>query len=1068
MNDLILSPTWWPTPTRPYIGPPGPTVESVVDESISNPSIASLTDIPCGTQPATTRTRSPTPTGKFWPIPAPSGAPSGPSQFLRVPQSSFTYTTPPLSPSDQRQVQNAITSPGSPASSTKTSYGPFLSPTGFQESYISSPRLSHEVQHASKAPDSCFQAYDPRQNHRLLFSDKKVPPPRPARPTVGNMFPATEATATGTEELPAGWELRHTPEGRAYFVDHNARLTTWVDPRRQSRKDASTESGLEMNGKELNVLKGFRYNPVIKPGVVVPLQPEQGPTESESELWKAFEAGPTEPLVTEDPVYDDFKLSKRESELLRSFGSGLSMARKRAQGVFKGDLEAGRQTSKSSLESFGFDRMSSPTLVGDSSPASEEGKYLNIPQIPHNPTGRRTSSVRRLVPGLFGSGPVIATPLSEYSTTSSLYTPSSSSESENGGIDLRDFQTNRRPITRLTSNSETASFRGIRPPHNSAAKLTNQATTSPSIFFPDSFDDPATPTSFFGFSRPVKPLPLRRNKPAIFPSCGPFISVLSSSDRTPSPISLSEALHTSSGMPVDPTDMLLKNLARINSLEIEVESLHEAFDELEDAFTDMKRNFTAVMEAREYQIGGGGITHNQPFSIFSAPPGRNDCPDPAQISSARLNPSRFGYFEQQTGQAASNTQQSKRTSGVNGAKDKFWKLPRNAPQQATTTTKHNQNMRFATSRGENGMPTPDLTALLVNLVKRNETPTPAPLKAPRMTDDFLTRSDALQRRKTKEAYFRNDNIERETKLRGRIFSPRTEESLRREIIDWRAEGERLALSVIPESEPEPTWSNVDDNHVAPFARQLEYMYAVRAALKGDMNQLNTIETSQRHYAQPTTQPIVPAPSQSSKAPDYTADELEYLRNWFRNRKSNRENTILTPTQPTDVIPSSTRREQTQQAHERTKMPKLTTTTTTEKRNQNPSIASSESLPDLLHDDDEENNNNTNPANATKAVETQRYIPTTTITTAEKRQRSPSIASSEQIPDLLYDDDEDKNNSNPTDVETQRYTPTGYTKTGALKYATTSFSFLAPADAWGNGRLGDFEIFVPGTKAGRRG
>ncbi|KAH9967967.1 hypothetical protein BC827DRAFT_460586 [Russula dissimulans] len=34
--------------------------------------------------------------------------------------------------------------------------------------------------------------------------------------------------------LPAGWEERHTPEGRPYYVDHNTRTTTWVDPRRQT------------------------------------------------------------------------------------------------------------------------------------------------------------------------------------------------------------------------------------------------------------------------------------------------------------------------------------------------------------------------------------------------------------------------------------------------------------------------------------------------------------------------------------------------------------------------------------------------------------------------------------------------------------------------------------------------------------------------------------------------------------------------------------------------------------------------------------------------------------------
>ncbi|KAI9883191.1 MAG: hypothetical protein M1823_005048 [Watsoniomyces obsoletus] len=44
---------------------------------------------------------------------------------------------------------------------------------------------------------------------------------------------AAGATTSGSGELPPGWEQRSTPEGRPYFVDHNTRTTTWVDPRRQ-------------------------------------------------------------------------------------------------------------------------------------------------------------------------------------------------------------------------------------------------------------------------------------------------------------------------------------------------------------------------------------------------------------------------------------------------------------------------------------------------------------------------------------------------------------------------------------------------------------------------------------------------------------------------------------------------------------------------------------------------------------------------------------------------------------------------------------------------------------------
>lgn len=44
---------------------------------------------------------------------------------------------------------------------------------------------------------------------------------------------ATQTTTAATP-LPAGWEERYTPEGRPYYVDHNTRTTTWVDPRRQT------------------------------------------------------------------------------------------------------------------------------------------------------------------------------------------------------------------------------------------------------------------------------------------------------------------------------------------------------------------------------------------------------------------------------------------------------------------------------------------------------------------------------------------------------------------------------------------------------------------------------------------------------------------------------------------------------------------------------------------------------------------------------------------------------------------------------------------------------------------
>ncbi|KAI9678114.1 MAG: hypothetical protein M1817_006058 [Caeruleum heppii] len=81
-----------------------------------------------------------------------------------------------------------------------------------------------------------------RHQNRMLPGEDRTgansPSPQPPvrqtpEPTPSGVAMATGATTAGTGELPAGWEQRHTPEGRAYFVDHNTRTTTWVDPRRQ-------------------------------------------------------------------------------------------------------------------------------------------------------------------------------------------------------------------------------------------------------------------------------------------------------------------------------------------------------------------------------------------------------------------------------------------------------------------------------------------------------------------------------------------------------------------------------------------------------------------------------------------------------------------------------------------------------------------------------------------------------------------------------------------------------------------------------------------------------------------
>ncbi|CAO3673596.1 unnamed protein product [Umbelopsis vinacea] len=87
-----------------------------------------------------------------------------------------------------------------------------------------------------------------RHNTRTLPEDRPsasnstVILPEPSTPTSSTTIPtasnaaanaASNSTTTTSSPLPAGWEMRTTPEGRPYFVDHNTRTTTWVDPRRQ-------------------------------------------------------------------------------------------------------------------------------------------------------------------------------------------------------------------------------------------------------------------------------------------------------------------------------------------------------------------------------------------------------------------------------------------------------------------------------------------------------------------------------------------------------------------------------------------------------------------------------------------------------------------------------------------------------------------------------------------------------------------------------------------------------------------------------------------------------------------
>ena len=103
------------------------------------------------------------------------------------------------------------------------------------------PSASYNERDQRTAMDANTQMERRAHQNRMLPEDRTGTnspsladgPPNAAVSANAVSMMATGATTAGTGELPAGWEQRHTPEGRSYFVDHNTRTTTWVDPRRQ-------------------------------------------------------------------------------------------------------------------------------------------------------------------------------------------------------------------------------------------------------------------------------------------------------------------------------------------------------------------------------------------------------------------------------------------------------------------------------------------------------------------------------------------------------------------------------------------------------------------------------------------------------------------------------------------------------------------------------------------------------------------------------------------------------------------------------------------------------------------
>jgi len=52
------------------------------------------------------------------------------------------------------------------------------------------------------------------------------------------------------EGLPTGWTVQKAPNGRLFFIDHNSKSTTWIDPRTGKPSPTPAPTGLPRPSKQ--------------------------------------------------------------------------------------------------------------------------------------------------------------------------------------------------------------------------------------------------------------------------------------------------------------------------------------------------------------------------------------------------------------------------------------------------------------------------------------------------------------------------------------------------------------------------------------------------------------------------------------------------------------------------------------------------------------------------------------------------------------------------------------------------------------------------------------------------
>ena len=89
-------------------------------------------------------------------------------------------------------------------------------------------KVPNEVEYKQRSNEPKTQASDPENFAADTSSAHENTPDQHPEPT---HMPALKEPSPQLEALPTGWESRLADGGSVYFVDHNTRTTTWLDPR---------------------------------------------------------------------------------------------------------------------------------------------------------------------------------------------------------------------------------------------------------------------------------------------------------------------------------------------------------------------------------------------------------------------------------------------------------------------------------------------------------------------------------------------------------------------------------------------------------------------------------------------------------------------------------------------------------------------------------------------------------------------------------------------------------------------------------------------------------------------